>query len=47
MIQKGLALPGEQSVSVPHNLTVTALAKVLPCSWAEQERRVGLASSRA
>jgi DNA invertase Pin-like site-specific DNA recombinase len=32
--------------SAPHNLTVTELAKALPYSWAEQERRIGLASSR-
>ncbi len=33
--------------SVPHDLTVTAMVKALPYSWAEQERRIGLASSQA
>ena len=33
--------------SVPDDFTVTALVKVLPYSWAAQERRIGLASSRA
>jgi len=28
--------------SAPADLTITALAKALPCSWAEQERRLGL-----
>jgi hypothetical protein len=28
------------------DLTVTSLAKALPYSWAEQERRIGLASQR-
>jgi hypothetical protein len=30
--------------SAPHDLTVTALVKALPYSWAEQERRIGLAN---
>src|SRR5262245_59749435 len=28
--------------TAPADLTVTGLAKALPCSWAEQERRIGL-----
>jgi len=28
--------------TVPADLTVTGLAKALPHSWAEQERRIGL-----
>jgi site-specific DNA recombinase len=30
--------------TAPAGLTITALARALPCSWAEQERRVGLHS---
>jgi hypothetical protein len=29
----------------PSDLTVTALAKALPYSWADQERRLGLSQS--
>jgi hypothetical protein len=28
--------------TAPADLTVTGLAKALPCSWAEQERNIGL-----
>ena len=28
--------------TAPPNLTVTGLAKTLPCSWAEQEQSIGL-----
>ena len=31
--------------SAPHDLTVTALVKALPYSWAEQEKRIGLVTS--
>ena len=28
--------------TVPADLTITGLARALPCSWAEQERSIGL-----
>jgi hypothetical protein len=32
--------------SVPVDLTITALAKALPNSWAKQQQHVGLTTSR-